>query len=798
MASSRLVASRERGASLRLHRLKHDISEFLEEPHPGIEIFLHDDNYENICLHLTPQDGPMRGLRLHFTIQLSEAWPQVPPRFKSSYPAALLHPNLVLDYVCGEVLNENNSTGGYLTAFTLRALCMQLLSIFSSTSVVTVGMFGYMTLNYGEHIRTRYVPEDYLIPEHQQYRRTIEQMFEIPDWTSTSPHTITCWSGQSFQRALKDSTRATEIEYVNVGRVFGESAADCEPGTWAGWDSNGDELPQREVEITRLVPRDDDDPERHQMARVQCRNPLWNSVFRGIRAWAQCDRCRYNQAGAGLPVVQNHLVRPLKDEIAEIDAAAAATVQIPEVRNDTHVRSPTTGSQEKSPILELPGDVLLLLAEHLSTESIRILSTIHPRFQAVVKRYHIIRRRELQCVVLRTGINSYTLLDSSAKNILGIAIGFHNEYGTFRSSFDWLSLEAFERYSIDMGTDYSRHDFYLPLAFSDAHFRRAYPTIWRCLNWIALFLEDARQGDAQEAMLASHLQFGSFSSEPDVRNITVLYDLINDGVVHYLRTCDNVMFPGSKKDPNTSALLGASEKAITAFYQLFYLLARLTAVTPTIRTNALAALTAFQDDKDSRTEDHVPDLGHLIVQLALVNATADQTHDDPAFHGCVPWETTGLLSLLLQETLVRNAKWMILLHQSLRSTESWGEVASTVFEYSWLSLRLLMLQTFFMRFIVDGYRDMRMQVDDYFGFPPPDAAKALLCEVEKIYAARTWTEAFEYLGCSEEAKWDEEHLCQVIRESIAESGRRGYIDWMQPREPMFEIDFADMIGSSRW
>ncbi|KAJ6261445.1 hypothetical protein Dda_4115 [Drechslerella dactyloides] len=261
----------------------------------------------------------------------------------------------------------------------------------------------------------------------------------------------------------------------------------------------------------------------------------------------------------------------------------------------------------------------------------------------------------------------------------------------------------------------------------------------------------------------------------DGGNISALYKLLNDTVITLLTACDEVLLPSAPEHSRPSAPPAACEKATTAYHQLFHLLVTLTASTPTIRTAALSAIAAFRDDQETRKKDTTADLGHLLIQLALVNATADKHSDDATFHRDIPWETSrGLAGPFLQEALIRNAKWVVLHDSSLEFMES-GESARrqhVTFQHSLPFLRLLMLQCYFTRPVVEKYT--RIKIERELGFPTDDAAETLLCEVAKIYNVDSWRGVFEYVRYEKGAQWDGRQTCQVLKESIVESGRRGY------------------------
>ena len=57
-----------------LRRVLIDLEEIRSLPYPGIEVEVHDDDVRRMCLMLSPLDGPLLGLRLHFDVTLPENW----------------------------------------------------------------------------------------------------------------------------------------------------------------------------------------------------------------------------------------------------------------------------------------------------------------------------------------------------------------------------------------------------------------------------------------------------------------------------------------------------------------------------------------------------------------------------------------------------------------------------------------------------------------------------------------------------------------------------------------------------
>jgi ubiquitin-protein ligase len=113
-------------ASLLNRRRLQDISELQNKPYPGITLHVRDNDVTKACLILAPEDSAP----LHLTIHIHDRYPIEPPRIKIQ--SKISHPNVYQDYICASVLNTKE---GYTPAYTLKGICIQLLSFFGSDSI---------------------------------------------------------------------------------------------------------------------------------------------------------------------------------------------------------------------------------------------------------------------------------------------------------------------------------------------------------------------------------------------------------------------------------------------------------------------------------------------------------------------------------------------------------------------------------------------------------------------------------------------------------------------------------------
>jgi ubiquitin-protein ligase len=113
--------------SLLRNRLAHDIAELHEQPYPGITIHIQDgDAFQTACLILSPTgENP-----LHLTVEFGPKYPISPPSV--TIQSGVLHPNVFGNFICASILNTKE---GYTSAYTLKGICIQLLSFFSSENI---------------------------------------------------------------------------------------------------------------------------------------------------------------------------------------------------------------------------------------------------------------------------------------------------------------------------------------------------------------------------------------------------------------------------------------------------------------------------------------------------------------------------------------------------------------------------------------------------------------------------------------------------------------------------------------
>ena len=344
----------------------------------------------------------------------------------------------------------------------------------------------------------------------------------------------------------------------------------------------------------------------------------------------------------------------------------------------------------------LNDDTLGELAYHLPSESIISLSIAYPRFRNVVTELHVLLRQELRCFFLRIPLN---------ESILGI--GVHLDIGArmLSSDFDWLSMEAFDDFNVRNSIEKRQFSYFLPLAFSRAHFARAHKEIWKRLTAIDAGLRKAEADIHRKTKHPSNRRLGPPVKAHHV--IDVVYRMMNNIVVSLMKSCDDTIHDSSK----APTLVHASERAVVSYCHLFHLLIRLCGTTPAILQDANYKVRRFIDKPETRVKAHTPDMGELIVLVMLVLLLPIKNQQP------ITWE--NLCGKFLEEAITRNVRWVLKESPELEIMESGASDyrLNKTFANSKTSLRLIMFQMTFSRSFIGTYSSGIARLDENYGFP---------------------------------------------------------------------------------
>ena len=154
-------------------RLLKDIAELREDPYPNIEFHPRDNDIMKACLILTPhQMDP-----LHLTVDIGQHYPIQPPQI--TIQTRVSHPNVFGDFVCASILFANQE---WTSAYTMKGICIQLLSFFSSERLEQVDSAEFIELDGCERPTT--LDRRYHCPE-CGFR---SNQAEIEGGSSSDPH----------------------------------------------------------------------------------------------------------------------------------------------------------------------------------------------------------------------------------------------------------------------------------------------------------------------------------------------------------------------------------------------------------------------------------------------------------------------------------------------------------------------------------------------------------------------------------------------------------------------------------
>lgn len=439
----------------------------------------------------------------------------------------------------------------------------------------------------------------------------------------------------------------------------------------------------------------------------------------------------------------------------------------------------------------LNDDTLLVIAALLSDESLLSLAKTYPRVRTLVRDTHILLQRELKCFFLRTPLNHPT-------NLLGIGVKFDPKTQCLESSFDWLSMDAFEIFEVRESVDKKIFDFFLPLGFSGPHFDRAYESgkLFEYLDKIEVATIGNRRRPTAPVLPESKVE----------RALRVLYKFCNSIVVSLMRTTDDLYAgPRDAGVRSEKTLLFASEKACIGYLQIYHLLLCIMRKEPELRERALQRLRAFCRNDIGRAKAATPDLGEFLVMAAVVVGSHNIENDPeqrPVRNIAVPipeegWTIAGkqqktleaqrrkdstpipgttvswkahLATPFIGEVLSRNVRWLLQKHPSLAVLEDARTPPQhrlkTTFAESRTSLRLVMFQVFFL----ETFATMSTQ----YGFPDADVPARITAGIKEIYAVNGWKMFFLRIGLTEAAEAGPRSMAARLRAAIVSSAERSY------------------------
>lgn len=467
-------------------------------------------------------------------------------------------------------------------------------------------------------------------------------------------------------------------------------------------------------------------------------NPRWEHALRSITRYT-CKRCPYGSSS--LP----HHSAPLADAPA---------------KSDPSILRYMTPSKSCNLLDNLPDDILFTLAGDLPSETLISFGNVYPRFHAIVTSSREFVKRELQCFFLKTPLKNC---------ILGVGVRLDAKSRNISSDFDWLSQEAFNVFGVRNSIMKSKFQYFLPLAFSRAHFEAAEPKIWKSLDLIHKGMLESDKGSPPKG----RGQGGGQRQPPPTKtppqlpmtqiSVTVVFRMMNRIVVALMKDCDNALDTDSKYS-HRGRLAHASEKAMYSYCHLFHLLICLVRKTPSILSDATQILERVIQNPKLRSKDYVPDLGEFIVLVTLV-----LVHP-----GKIKW--AQISGIFLEEVFIRNVRWLLREHADLEIREegvSQYRLGAT-FAAGKTSMRLIMFQVTLLRMFVDTYSDRIESLDDNYGVVEKELPEKMVSAIKEIYQVSDWHTFFKKVDYAKGVQFSDQALCGLLRDAVKKSGARGY------------------------
>jgi len=321
----------------------------------------------------------------------------------------------------------------------------------------------------------------------------------------------------------------------------------------------------------------------------------------------------------------------------------------------------------------------------------------------------------------------------------GVQAEYHAD-GNLKSvstELDALSSTAFHQRRLRRGVWGEEFTHFLPLVLNAEHGRRAMWDLERSLAALAC----GRRGDErpQEAK----------AFEPWMA-LAVLPQLMNSFVVALMSA------GGSGKGGVVPR--HASERALLGYCSFHHMLLALSQEHPSIVQVANQKLLRFVQGE--RTKDAVPDLGQLIVYLAVADA--------------VPWSSVA--AAVVDECHVRSVLWLLRSRPNLaRGGVPDRALLAAALEERLTSVRLLMFQSYFLRSLArpsgESLPQALARYNRQFGLPTAPQKEMLVQATKDVLAVRSWPQVFRRLGLAAPAP---DALAEELREAMKRSLELGY------------------------
>lgn len=329
-------------------------------------------------------------------------------------------------------------------------------------------------------------------------------------------------------------------------------------------------------------------------------------------------------------------------------------------------------------------------------------------------------------------------------------------------SFDYVSHEAYEmgvRNNVWKDRDF---DSFIPLVINSKHAQRSIPLAEK---YIMDIWSDKSIADRPRTLTDNIV-------------LETLSKLMNTTVVNMMKTVEDL--------EAGEIQLFDSIKALEGYTSFHHLLLAFVHKYPSIKHIANEKVRQFINNKLYRDKEVTPDMGEMLVNLAI----SDYSWDD----FCPAW---------LEEGFLRNARWICTAHPGLLKLE--GQSSCVRMNRSWAATRtgkrLAMFQRFFLTQIacpdrlVGNPNKCEILLKEYnlrFGFPEESMAMKLQEHSRKVIACTNWFDYFRLIDfCPPSAA----RLSAWLRNSLVLSGKKEYHSdyWIKKYPDNFKTRVDDKL-----
>eukprot|EP01119_Soliformovum_irregulare_P010323 TRINITY_DN2538_c1_g1_i2.p1 TRINITY_DN2538_c1_g1~~TRINITY_DN2538_c1_g1_i2.p1 ORF type:complete len:1193 (-),score=425.36 TRINITY_DN2538_c1_g1_i2:218-3796(-) len=419
-------------------------------------------------------------------------------------------------------------------------------------------------------------------------------------------------------------------------------------------------------------------------------------------------------------------------------------------------------------LLQLPQEIIIEIYDYLThIDDVSSMYRTCVKLRDIGWKYSVWTRRELNC---------YFSKRSFHEDIMGIGLSVQRhkdkKLKTLSSPLDLISRTAFLEDEVRKSAWREPFDYWLPLPISARHSKFAMPLVKAMLTAIS------KNVDFTPKDRKSHLEQ---TEGPTVDELAIFYQRMNllenqfqpEMVLQIIPKLMNHMIVAIMKESGADQAgssgilpLHASEKALLGYCSYHHILLNLVNEFPILQEKVDRTISDFVSHVAKRNKIVTPDLGELLVLLTLSTKYS--------------WE--DISQVFLQECFDRNVVWILDekhgAHPELCYLEK--EPISqyrleTTMKCSQTSLRLVMFQSFFLRFVGNvGNLSIKMRLDRYndsYGHPPRGVPEKLCWACRKICQVRSWEDFYLRLGLPAPSRSE---MTSILRNAVINSENKGY------------------------